>query len=455
MSWCGLWDRLVGRVGPWVLLGFLWAGWFGPLYLGAMRPGAGEVIDFYQDWGSARNFLSGMPVYTEHALSVQRHLGLATNPDRLIKRNAHPPTSVLAVLPLAGLSFRDAVLVWNLLSLTTLAVSLVVIGRELGCPAAAIGPLFLLAGFCHPVYANIHLAQWGIALGGLLVGAWVMDRRGRPALAGALIGLAMALKLFPGFLLILFVVRGQWRAVAAAIATMAAATLVTAWVLGPSVYLEYVRDVLPGQREFWGIAFNFSLNGYWHKLFDPTGVSGRLTPLWSSRVVAVAGTLASDLLVTAAVVMAAWGNRGATRQGRDSAFSVAILGMLLVEPVTWDESLTQALLPLGWMVSMAAARPGWRKPLMALVTIFWLPTMLLVRLSPPDWGYNGSEYPPLFSLGLASVKTYAILGAFVMAWRMGRLAESDVKVPSRAKDREGERRACHRAYEGMLGETVV
>ena len=56
--------------------------WLGPLCVKAMRPAPDQIIDYYQDWGSARNHLAGLPVYTEHAMSIPRHLGIPNDPGK-------------------------------------------------------------------------------------------------------------------------------------------------------------------------------------------------------------------------------------------------------------------------------------------------------------------------------------------------------------------------------------
>jgi hypothetical protein len=95
---------------PEILVAALWLslgcwGWlsFGPMWIMAMRPAPQQINDFYQDWGSARNHLVGLPVYTSHARSIPRHLGVPFDPLSSIEYNAHPPTSVLLALPLARL----------------------------------------------------------------------------------------------------------------------------------------------------------------------------------------------------------------------------------------------------------------------------------------------------------------------------------------------------------------
>ena len=127
-------------------------------------PTPDNVVDFYQDWGSSRNYLTGLPVYTEHSISIPHHLGLPRNPDPGIERNAHPPTAVLLTLPLAWLSYSDAVLVWNLISLIAFLVSILIVARELAAPKALVLPGVVLFGFCPPLYVHLYLGKWTLPL---------------------------------------------------------------------------------------------------------------------------------------------------------------------------------------------------------------------------------------------------------------------------------------------------
>jgi hypothetical protein len=117
----------VRRAALWLILGLQGCLGLGPLWVQAMRPAPGQLNDFYQDWGSARNHLVGLPVYTQHAISIPRHLGLPSNLVPGIEYNAHPPTSVLLASPLARVAYPDAVFDWNAISLATLFASLVIV----------------------------------------------------------------------------------------------------------------------------------------------------------------------------------------------------------------------------------------------------------------------------------------------------------------------------------------
>src|SRR4051794_21139132 len=93
--------------------------WLGPGFLTNLRPPRTRILDFFQEWASARNFCDGLPIYTNQEESSRRYLGYQRpSPEGFfLEFNAHPPTSVLLVLPLAHLDYPDAFLAWSLLSL--------------------------------------------------------------------------------------------------------------------------------------------------------------------------------------------------------------------------------------------------------------------------------------------------------------------------------------------------
>src|SRR4051794_4186652 len=160
-----------------------------PAFIGTMFPPKEIVSDFYQDWASARNLFEGLPAYTEHSVTIPRYIG-PVDPICLRNRvNAHPPTSILLLVPLAGLGYREALLVWDLLSLGLLGVSLWIVARQLAiCPPARVAlPVAALLMSCRPLVQQLIHGQWNLVLLALVVGAWAADRSDRPRLAGAMV----------------------------------------------------------------------------------------------------------------------------------------------------------------------------------------------------------------------------------------------------------------------------
>ena len=188
-------------------------GWFsfGPTWVTAMRPAPDQIIDYYQDWGSARNYWVGLPVYTSHSTSLPRHLGVRSNPMKSIEYNVHPPPSVLLALPLGRLDYPNAVLVWNAISLAAFLVSLLIVAAVLPVPRTLSVPALALLPFCHPLYLNFYHGQINLVLVLMVTAIWVLERSGRSSAAGLILGVAAAIKLFPAFLAIYYVARGRVR----------------------------------------------------------------------------------------------------------------------------------------------------------------------------------------------------------------------------------------------------
>jgi hypothetical protein len=403
-------DRAI--IALWFILGVWGWSWLGPVWVKAMRPEPDRINDFYQDWGSARNYWVGLPIYTHHAISVPRHLGLASNPVPSIEYNAHPPTSVLLALPLAKLSYPDAVLVWNVISLLVLGASFKIVAGELAFSRRLLLPTLALMAFCHPIYGNIYQGQLTLILVLLVTAIWALERSGRSYLAGLLLGTAAAVKLFPAYLVVYYAARGRFRPLLAAAIAFLALTLLTALVLGWDSYYEYLHVVNYSQSKFRSFAYNLSVAGFWHKLFDPVAETGPVEALWPSPVLARWGTLVTDLIITTIVVILT--RQAQTPVQRDLAFATTVTAMLLVSPVTWDFSLPLLLVSItiiGARVESLHAR-GMVVALLLILTIDWIPQNILTELMRA--GSSSSVFRWTFMLGAPSLKFYALLGTFVI-----------------------------------------
>src|SRR5262249_9148074 len=150
-------------------------------------------------------------------------------PHFMLEINAHPPSAVLLALPLAGLDYPVAVLVWNLISLAAFGGAIWIIAWQLGLQAdrRLILPTVALLMLCWPLRSHLQQGQLGMLLLLLIAGAWAADRAGREGLAGFLLGTATAIKLFPAMLLLYFIIRRQWRAGGFALIGVGILTLAT------------------------------------------------------------------------------------------------------------------------------------------------------------------------------------------------------------------------------------
>jgi hypothetical protein len=254
--------------------------------------------------------------------------------------------------------------------------------------------------------------QWNLILLLLLTGVWAAERSGRPAWAGALLGASTAIKLFPGFLFVYFLARRQWAAVIAGALAFAALTGLTAALLGPETYRVYFREILPNLAAVRSSWYNNSLIGLWTKLFDPATAEEHVLPLWRSAVALRVGASLSVFAVTASLAWVTWGAK--TRAALDHAFGVAVTGMLLVSPMTWDHSLLLLVIPIA-VLMYDQPRSEMAKALLVLsLTALWVigQRWICDRLIPG--GLVEGVASPAHSLTVLSYPCYALAILFVI-----------------------------------------
>jgi hypothetical protein len=421
----------------WLMLAALVGWWRGPAFRLAFEPNfyphGGTLFqpDFFQEWASARNRLNGLPIYAPHEITLERYLGLRPNTaDRyFIAVNAHPPTSVLLAFPFAGLEFVDALPLWNLLSLLALAASAWMIVSHLGLPFSFwdLLPAFTLLLLCRPFQHQMVQGQLNLVLLLLVTGAWAADRSDRPIWAGALLATAAAIKLFPAFLFLYFVLRRRWRAVAAGSVAFVLVTALTAVILGPQAYHDYFLQVLPRTSLWRSDWHNLSLSGLWFKLFDPSKQLPpiEIHPLMWSPLLAWIGMGASAAALLAVITRIVPSLR--SPQDADLGFALCILAMLLISPITWDHYLLLLALPLAVLWQRCPPGGLGRETLIAyLFVLCWDPLLVaehgLILLDAGRSRTSGEWIAtPSETLTALSLMCYALMGLFVLGIVLSRM----------------------------------
>ncbi len=321
-----------------------------------LRPNPARPQDFYQDWASARNLAAGRAPY-------------AKLDGWLFDYNAHPPTSILLAVPFAGLDYITASVAWNLFCLALLAASVALLLAELrpGAGPASFATAMLLLCLWPPLWEHLTQGQLSLAMLFLLTLAWREARHGRDRSAGALLGLAAALKLFPALLILYLAVHRRWRLASLACASLLALTALTLCITGPAAFREYAATVLPALARWDTHSGNASLNGFFSRLLAPA----------LGHTVTLAVTWAACASVAIAV-----GLRSA-RANFDEGFALAVTGLLLVTPLTWQHSLTMLLLPLGiYLAGIANRGPLSRCCAVAGCLLLSLPSAILPGFPP-------------------------------------------------------------------------
>jgi hypothetical protein len=391
-----------------------------PTYFAALKPPSDVVVDFFQEWASARNYRNGLPLYTNHRITIPLYLSTgakAIAPQGMaVDVNAHPPTSVLLVLPFAFLRYQDAVLVWNLLSLAMLGVSLALIWHGLRIPLSywSVFPLVTSLLVCAPLVLQVTLAQLDLVILLMLTGVWTSDRSARPVLAGILTGAAAAIKVFPAFVFLYFIMKRKWKVLIAGAVTVALLTALTAALFGIDAYRAYFTDVLPQLAKFRALWPNASLVGFWTKLFDPPLDYPRVEPLWRSPMVARAGIAASLTLVVISLALVV--RRATSRATEDVAYGISLSAMLLACPITWEHYLLLMLFPLAatW-VYLSKSREA-RLVLVIILVAFWSWPAVIQHLVIPG-GISTGVAKPIHTLTVLSYQFYALIALFCLGTR--------------------------------------
>jgi len=377
----------------------------------------GIQADFVQEWTSARNFWTGRPIYLPLRESFPAYFGPHARTE--LRFNAHPPVAVLVALPFGRCDYRSAWLIWNVASLALLGASLWLLLPQSGLrqTAADAMPIVALLLASNPLAQQVIEGQMNLVLLALVVGAWAADRRQRQSLAGSLVGLAAAIKLYPAFLLVYFVMQRRWHAVAACGLSFLASNLVAAALFGGDVFVIYVRDVMPVFAHYGNNLANASLSGVCSKLL--VGMPGLSAPLIAAPATASIANLVSGLVVALLCGWKVW--RAKNRDDLDIGFSACLIGMLLASPITWGHGFVLLIMPLIIMwrcangpiyrglvatisVLLMLVRPGW-------IWNSFIPGFqaFTLGLAPPDY-----QVPPVYALTALSYLTYALVALFAV-----------------------------------------
>lgn len=333
--------------------------------------------DFSQDYLAGRAVLQGRSIYDTFVGADYVAAGL----ESYQMDNYHPPTTIALMLPLALLPYQAAIVLWTAICVGLYLLSWAMVLRTLGVrPPRALLPL--LAGLSllwFPLQFHIILGQLSIPMMACVVGAWSALRRGREGLAGALLALAVLLKIFPALLLLYLLLRGRWRAVAAAAAVGLAGLALTLAVIGPADVLRYRVEVAPANlREYAAYPHNVSLHGVFSRLLAGDQF---IAPLVEAAAAAAALTAAVSLAMLGLLALAAWrAPRGGA--GDDLAFALICAAMPLLTPTSWSHGFVLLALPLAlaWRAALADGSLA-RLRLLGLTTLLIsLPDLEIARL---------------------------------------------------------------------------
>lgn len=195
----------------------------------SMLAGKGPLADFSTDMVGFRRLWENRdayPVLRDGLLELGIHWDVE-------HRSTHPPTGYLYAAPFAYASLEGASRGWGAMGYALVLATLLLYGLRW---RAALG-LALAATAWKPFAASFQQVTF-VWLAGVAV-AWRFRER-RPFWAGVGVGVASISKLLPLGIVGYFVFQRRWRAVAGALAVLAAAVYAVAW-MNPGAFARWLE----------------------------------------------------------------------------------------------------------------------------------------------------------------------------------------------------------------------
>jgi hypothetical protein len=195
--------------------------------------------DFIQDYVSGRALLAGDDPYAPLNELIHRYVpaGIA----HFDHANPHPPLLILLGAPFALLPYQAAPTLWLALNVALL----VLIGKWLNL--SGWGRLALLAW--PPLWSAVALGGSEVVLLALALATWRLADARRDGLAGGVLGLAAALKLFPVFFFLPYAAQRRFRLLFAGGVVVGLGQIVNLALVGPARLAYYYLHALPASNQ--------------------------------------------------------------------------------------------------------------------------------------------------------------------------------------------------------------
>ncbi len=319
------------------------------------------------------------------------------------------PFSTFAVLPFTSLRPLAAKHAWLLLQ-TCLLLALLPLLREV--TGQSLRRIAMLAVMCFPLHRNLLYGQFYILLLVILTGACWAAQRGRGKLAGLLIGLAAACKIFPAIFLFYFVRKRNWEALGTAIVTLLAASVISVASFGWPLHRTYLLQVLPwtlrGEALPPYTLASGSLSTLLHRLFIPE-------PEWNPHpwfacpaLFAILHPLLQTLLLAPALLL--------IRPGAKDNRRIALEWSGLLTATLVISTSPASYLFLLMILPMAVLLQHFRSPGMRVASF-----LLFLGIGYPGWHTGATEgfhillhFPRLWLLVFFLALVYVALGTRMM-----------------------------------------
>jgi len=282
----------------------------------------------------------GINPYTANLASLAHRLGVQSG---LGTENFDPPSMVTAMEPFTWMSRDGGLLDWFAINVVALAVAFyLLIGRYFSAHRRSASAFLALALIYPPLGIHFYYAQSQIVALLLLVLIMRSMERDRQPAVGVAFALLSVLRTYPMTLGGYFLIRRNWRTLLfAALAVMTCLSL-TIFFAGVEPWRSFFRQAnVSTMDDYSNSPSNVALVHTVLRLLTLVASEGPTFRVQVARLVTVTFTNLAFVMLSVKVTAERW-----ERPDEDSrVYSLWVVAMLMVSPVTWVHSLILLILP--------------------------------------------------------------------------------------------------------------
>ncbi len=267
------------------------------------------------------SFYASIDLLKHHQSPYQIQLLHFLNSTKNSTLNLNTPFFIMLISPLALLSYMKALYIWQTLSMFALVYAGVLVLKMY----PKLPKYYLLALlFSYPVLMNFLLGQLASFIFLFIIIGYKYQKLQKHKVAGVFWGLATAVKLFPGLLLIYALSNKKYKLSLSLCLTVLIAFLIPYFMYGLTIYKEYFAAL--NQVYWYGHNWNGSVYGYVFRIFSDAKPSSEL--ITCLKIYASGAFIIFSLIYLSVIFRA-------KNLADETKFNLTIICMIFLSPLGW------------------------------------------------------------------------------------------------------------------------
>lgn len=325
----------------------------------------------------------------------------------------YPPLMAIALCPLASVGYEEAKQTWFFANQVFLFLSLVLL---LGLwrpklPILSAGFLVVVFAFFYPLTRTLTAGQLNALLLLLFAASAFLEKSGWSLPAGAIMGLASVIKVYPALFLVYYVGRGNWKAVCSMLIVIVLLLGLSVAVAGLKTNLDYfpvLTQMSYGSSTWTQYGEDYQVEPsnqspsalYYRLLTTNRGTHGFFHSPLLAKILSWATGLGLFGVLLVYLVLS-------DNVSVEKGFSLTLLTALLVPSLLWDHYLLLVLIPVFLIASRYEISGG------LLRATVWGMALALMAIPFNYWaeGMKTKAFIPLMSM-----KLYPLLAVYLLCW---------------------------------------